>query len=281
MKYFIRGTAHFFNLFADFLEHCENIIYFIIAIILLILIIYGFKKIKANLKAVLFSYLGLFKFISFTLAFTLLLMCTILTYLANNQFMILSLLVVAVDFIKKTCTIYDDKILHQENLKIFLFKDFTNILIPNLILIFFKITYWAELYCFNLNEIKNYFITMAIIIFIEIITMIIFKVYSIYTKVFCIVKKTSKYKKIQKILDFFKILKISNNQMNYFRLVKIFFQHEIVTKDNRKNIIGLCFYLKSVETKIELDNTYKSNLDVYNDFKTLNKRLGCEKNEEI
>lgn len=244
---------------------------------MLILIIYGFKKTKANLKAVLFSYLGLFKFISFTLAFTLLLMCTILTYLANNQFMILSLLVVAVDFIKKTCNIYDDKILHQENLKIFLFKDFTNILIPNLILIFFKITYWTELYCFNLNEIKNYFITMAIIIFIEIITMIIFKVYSIYTKVFCIVKKTSKYKKIQKILDFFKILKISNNQMNYFRLVKIFFQHEIVTKDNRKNIIGLCFYLKSVETKIELDNTYKSNLDVYNDFKTLNKRLGCEK----
>lgn len=281
MKYFIRGTAHFFNLFADFLEHCENIIYFIIAIILLILIIYGFKKIKLNLKAVLFSYLGLFKFISFILAFILLLICTILTYLANNQFMILSLLVVTVDFIKKTCNIYDDKILHQENLKIFLFKDFTNILIPNLILIFFKITYWAELYWFNLNEVKNYFITMAIIIFIQIITMIIFKIYSIYTKVFCIVKKTSKYNKIQKILDFFKILKISNNQMNYFRLVKIFFQHEIVTKDNRKNIIELCFYLKSVETKIELDNTYKSNLDVYNDFRTLNKRLGCEKNEEI
>lgn len=276
MKYFVQGTAHFFNLFAEFLEHCENVIYFIFALMLIAIIIYSLKKVKLSLVDVFKSYIKLFKYVSFLVAFILLLISTILTYLSNNQFVVLSLLVAAVNFLKETFNIYDDKILHYNNLKIFKFKDFRDVLIPNLILIFFKTTYWAELYVFNLEDIKTYFVTMLIVISIQLFVMVAFRLYSIYTKVFFLVKCSNNYSTVKKLYDFIKILIISNNEINYFRLIKIEFQREKFTNEKRSDISSLCFYYKVIKRKLKLENTYESNLKIYKDFTLLEKRLGSE-----
>jgi len=118
LEYFIKGSSHFFNLFADFLEHCENIIYFLFLIILLILIFFTLKKdnnFKSTLWSVIKSYFTLFKYSLFALLCLILLICSIITFRINNQFRILSILVLVINFIKETVTAYDDKLFNQDN----------------------------------------------------------------------------------------------------------------------------------------------------------------------
>ena len=279
MEYFIRGSAHFFNLFADFLEHCENIIYFIFAIILLILIFLSFSKIKSSLNGVLKSYIGLFKFLPFSLGFVLLLISSILTYKINNHFKILSLLVTIVNFIIETINIYDNNILNKENKKIFKVSDFKTIIVSNLILIFFKITYWAELYTFDLVEKKNYFITMFLIVLLQLLVMVIFKLYSIYDKVFRFTKNKNEYNMLKKIHHLIHILAMSNNKINYFRIIKIYLQREIITKQNAIDILNFCYYYKAIDNKFKYSDIDDYNLKVYNDFKSLSNRLGSDLDE--
>lgn len=280
MKYFIRGSAHFFNLFANFLEYCQNIIYFIFILIVLFLIIYTFSKTKQSLKNFCRSYLSLFKFIAFILTFILLFITSFLTYKINNQFYILSLLVVSINFLKETFNIYDNKIFYKSNKKIFILSDFSRIILPNLFLIFFKITYWAELYVFNFNEIRNYFICMLMITVIQIMIMIFSKIYSIYNKVFQFLEFKNDYKKFNKIIDLLKILIISDNNINYFRITRIYLQREIINNKNRKNIICFCYFYKSILAELKNVDMDNDNIKIYKEFSDIKIRLGSDLNEQ-
>lgn len=276
MEYFIRGTAHFFNLFADFFEHCENVVYFIFAILFFILIIWNFSKTKNSLKVFIKSYAKLFKFYIFLLAFVLLLISSILTYKCNNQFKVLSLIVAIINFFKETFNLFDNKVLHDDKLKIFIFKDWKNILISTLVLVFFKITYWAELYMFNIDEIKKYVIEMFIVICIQIFIVLFFKLYTIYEKVFFLVVNSKEYTKIQRIKNFIEILKIAKNDINCFRVIRIYFQREKITTQTHKEIHSLCLYYIAIKCKLKFENKFEYNLKIYEDFRDLQKRLGCE-----
>lgn len=276
MEYFIRGTAHFFNLFADFLEHCENIIYFIFLLILLILILFTLKKDK-GFKSTLFnlgkSYLTLFKYIIYDILIIILLFASIWTYKLNNQFKILSLLVVIINFVIASVNVYDNNLFDENNNILLKYSDFKNIIVTNIVLVFFKITYWAEIYVFNISEIKEYFIIMIIIILSEIFVMIGFKIYSIYDIAFKFVKKKSNYYTIHKITDFIKILTICSNKINYFRLVRIFLQNEVITKENHSNIVSFCLYYKAIINQLNCTYDYEKNYKIYKDYINVNKRI--------
>lgn len=282
MEYFVKGISHFFNLFADFLEHCENIIYFLLLVILLVLIFFTLKKdskFKKTICDLIKSYLAIFKFLLFTILCIILLLSSIITFKMNNQFKILSLVVVVINFIKETVTLYDDNILKEDRIYILKKSDLKNILIPNLILIFFKITYWCEFYIFDIHEIKTYFIIMLLVIILQILVVVMFKIYSIYGQAFKFIKSGSNYNFWFKVIALIKILKLCSNKVNYFRLVKIFLSHEIITKKNHNEIINLCLYYKAIKNKIIIDGTYLHNFEIYNDFKNINDRIGCDKNE--
>lgn len=277
IEYFIKGTSHFFNLFANFLEHCENVIYFLLFLIFAILIIFTLKNnknFKNNLWCIIKSYFHLFKFPLFTILSLLSLIISIIVFTLNNEFKILSLLVLSVNYIKQTISVYDDKLFNNNNQQIFKKKDFSNILVPNLILIFFKITYWSELYTFNINKIKSYFIVMLFIIIVEIVIMFIFKLYSIYSQVFKFVKPDSNYNTFFRIVDLLKILNRSNNNIEYFKLVRIFLQSEKISMENHNEIIYLCLYYKSIKNKIKIGESYKYNYEIYNDFINSGRRIG-------
>lgn len=276
MEYFIKGTAHFFNLFADFFEHCENVIYFIFIMICFGFVICNLGKIKNSLKEIIKSYVKLFKFVFFMLAFFLLLIATILTFKSNNQFKVLSLIVAIINFFKETFNIFDNKVLHDDKVKIFTFKDWKSIVIANLGLIFFKITYWTELYTFNIDEIKEYFITMFTVVCIQIFVIVICKLYTIYEKVFFLTLKSKEYTKIKKIMNFIDILKIARNDINCFRVIRIYFQRQRITKDTYNEIQALCFYYVAITHKMKFENKFENNLKIYKDFNELQKRLGCE-----
>ena len=276
MEYFIRGTAHFFNLFAEFFEHCENVVYFIFVILFFILIIWNFSKIKNSLKDIIKSYARLFKFFIFLLAFVLLLITSILTYKCNNQFKVLSLIVAIINFFKETFNLFDNKVLHDDKLKIFTFKDWKNILISTLVLVCFKITYWAELYVFDIDEIKKYFIAMFIVVCIQIFIVLFFKLYTIYEKVFFLVINSKEYTRIKRIKNFIEVLKIAKNDINCFRVIRIYFQKEKITTQTYKEIHALCLYYIAIKCKVKFENNFEYNLKIYEDFRDLQKRLGCE-----
>lgn len=277
MEYFVRGTAHFFNLFAEFLDYCEQIIYFIFLVIFLLLVVAAFSKIRNSLLNVVCAYLKLFKFLTYIIAFLMLVITTYLTYTLNDQFGVLSLFVCVINFIIETFKVYDSSVLKGENTRIFKLSNFSNILITNLILIFFKTTYWSELYVFDIGEIKYYFIGMISVIIIQIIYLLMFKIYSIYDVTFKYIKSKSNYPKSKKIADMAKLLFISKNDINIFRLARLYLQKNIVNKNSHSRIIDFIYFSKSIHN----DSLKNSNIETYNSkcyehFEDISNKFGSE-----
>ena len=120
---------------------------------------------------------------------------------------------------------------------------------------------------------------MILIVLLQLLVMVIFKLYSVYDKVFRFTKNKNEYNVLKKIHHLIRILAMSNNKINYFRIIKIYLQREIITKQNAIDIINFCYYYKSIDNKFKYSDIDDYNLKVYNDFKSLSNRLGSDLDE--
>ena len=206
---------------------------------------------------------------------------TYLTYKANVQFGMLTLFVCSINFLIETLKMDHSKILNDENTFIFKYSDFSTIIKGNLVLVFFKLTYWMETYIFNINEIINYFIIMIIIVIIQILYVVIFKLLSLYNKTFNIYILHKNYKSKDTLIMFLKVFLMSKNQINIFRALRQYLCLNFNIKKNFNAFNALkysCFY-KEFPIDINKNNIQRQNTICYQEFQKLNNIIGCEVNE--
>lgn len=245
MKYFVVGLSHFFNLIPTLIDSFQIFIYLAFFVIFIILIMVNFSKVKFQVLDIIKIYLGLYKKKAFLLNSILLLLTSVIVYKYNNDFYAMTLFVLFVDFIIESLKFIDNKIFDINNNKIFKIKDLWELILPILILIFFKMTLWGELYSFDLIKASNYFLAMFIVLIIRLLLYVYSRIFTIYSNVFEILKKANHYGDFRKVIDIFTIIVFySKNNINYFRVINELLKRQVINRKNHSIILNLCRYVK-------------------------------------